>query len=120
MSAPTRRPWSAVRLIGPDGQPLRGEAAAAYVAGCIRSGGDRDFYAVLSTDENGEPVDVCHTGNGPRSSENAGLIAAAPSMLAALMACVEMFGPEYEGVLEDCGEVVALTMARRAIAEAGQ
>lgn len=114
----TPRPWSAVRLIDRDGSPLRAESAASYVAGCIRSGGDRDFFAVLATGEDGEPVDVCHTGNGPTSRANAALIAAAPDMLAALVACVEMFGPEYQGVTEDCGEVVALTMARRAIGDA--
>lgn len=114
----TPGPWTAVRLVGQDGEPLRGDAASAYVAGCIRSGGDRDFFAVLATDERGDPVDVCHAGNGPTSRDNASLIAAAPDMLAALVALVEMFGPEYEGMVEDCGEVVALTMARRAISDA--
>jgi hypothetical protein len=78
----TPGPWTAFRMAGEDGQPLRAAAAATYVAQCIEAGGDRDFYAVSVQTEGGP--DICHTGNGPTSAENARLIAAAPDLLEAL------------------------------------
>ena len=45
-----------------------------YVDSCIAYGPKDEFFLVSGTDEEGG-CDVCHTGNGPRSKENAVLFA---------------------------------------------
>lgn len=62
------------------------DEVAAYVATCIKASPGRDFHFVMGRDERGE-MDICHVGNGPRSEANARLIAAAPELLEALVAC---------------------------------
>lgn len=76
----TPGPWLAFRMVDEAGNPLRGDAAAKYVADCIGVNPENDFFAVAQPGES--KPDVCHTGNGPTSAVNAALIAAAQAMLA--------------------------------------
>jgi hypothetical protein len=80
VSEHTPGPWTAARLVEEDGEPTRGDAAKKYAADCIDKGGE-NFFIVWCEKPDG-PADVCHTGNGPTSAENARLIAAAPDLLA--------------------------------------
>jgi hypothetical protein len=88
MSAHTPGPWTWGRLVDDTGEPLRGEPLEAYVLGTIERSGGADFFAVLCEKPDG-PADVCHTGNGPTSAENARLIAAAPDLLEAARVMLE-------------------------------
>lgn len=58
----TRTPWNAVQLLSED--------ASEYVSNAA-IGGTTGFYAVQARKSDGKLYDICHTGNGPDSQQNA-------------------------------------------------
>lgn len=94
--------WIAARILDDqDATPLCGERAVAYVTRCIRDADpEAGFYGVL-VDVGGRTLDVCHTGNGPRSRAHAEFIAQLARRNAALEARVK----ELEGELAKLREL---------------
>lgn len=82
----TKGPWTAVELCPTDG------TITEYVAKTIELGERAEYFAVRCESNPSGRFDVCHTGNGPTSPENAALISllrnAAPE-IAALVEAVE-------------------------------
>jgi hypothetical protein len=85
-------------MVDEKGEPLRGGAAAKYVADCIASAPqDADFYAIAQAGD--DKPDICHTGNGPTSASNAAFCAHAREDIPWLVAEVERLREELETAL---------------------
>ena len=67
--AATEGPWEPAVVAGTETE----EGKVAYVMRCIKNAGGVDFWFVSPVGP--ATVDVCHTGNGPTSRENAGFVA---------------------------------------------
>jgi hypothetical protein len=59
-----------------------------YLNKTVRAGKKGAFLFVLGEKDDG-PTDICHTGNGPDSKENAAAIVQAHNDMPALLACLE-------------------------------
>lgn len=71
----TPGPVVPVRLCDDDGKPITMRSRMwHYTESCIVEGPRDEFFLVSGEDDNGG-CDLCHTGNGPRSKENAVLFA---------------------------------------------
>jgi hypothetical protein len=120
VSAPqfTPAPWVATYFTRPDGSPIEtGEHVAETIAFSASQSDRAELHGVtLTGDEDG--VIVCYTGNGPRSQDNAHLIAAAPELYEAL----SLFVTAGEMSVFDGGAnkamAVAFDAAERALAKA--
>jgi len=106
----TPGPWTAAILA----EPLH--KIPEYVADCIRESGGRDFRFVAASDAKGQ-CDICHVGNGSAGKANARLIAAAPDLLEACKAVMEMRivqVEDEEGEIEMCRAAIAKAEGRDA------
>lgn len=81
----TPAPWEGnLRLTA---EPL--ERVGSYVQDCVNNGPGKDFMIVMGKHIDGDPADVCHTGNGHRSQANSILISTARNLLPELLALWE-------------------------------
>jgi len=85
----TPGPWDVFNMVHADhGGLMTPEEVGEYVTNAIKANSEcSDFLFVSAKGDDGDPVDVCHVGNGPKRNYNAALIGAAPDLYAALEAC---------------------------------
>lgn len=115
----TPLPWEAGRMVNEDGSVMTKEELRRYLCEAIDNGNDDGFFFISQGDR---MPDICHTGNGPTSRENAMFIVRACNshyeLLAACKAVVMMLdcddrNPCLEEIIER-----ANTMVRAALAKA--
>ena len=90
----TALPWEAGRMVDDAGMPMGKAAAAEYCCVAIDSGNDDGFFFVSQGDK---MPDICHTGNGPTSLQNASFIALACNSHYDLLAALEGLGAKPDG-----------------------
>lgn len=75
----TQTPWKRFILDTPK------EKIGAYVQGCVNKSQEENFHFILGKHPDGGDADVCHVGNGPKSSANAEFIVRAVNAHDALL-----------------------------------
>jgi hypothetical protein len=83
----TKGPWTAYNMVHADrGDQMTPEEIGEYVCNSVKMGDPSRFLFVSGKHDVGGDADICHVGNGPRGPANVNLIAAAPDMVAAILA----------------------------------
>lgn len=106
MSKHTSGNWRAFNMVHAErGDAMTPEEIGEYVKNSviksIESGGSKDRFLFISTDEQDSP-DICLIGNGPDGPANAVLIASAPEVLAAAQQYAGRYCMDEARSVENC------------------
>ena len=87
----TPGPWVGCNMTHQDhGGQMTPEELGEYVCNSVKMGDPNRFLFVSANHHDGNDVDVCHTGNGPRGTFNTALIALAPDLARLSIAAGEL------------------------------
>jgi len=87
----TPGPWARCNMISQDhGGQMTPEELGEYVCNSAKMGDPNRFLFVSAKHHDGNDVDVCLTGNGPRGPHNTALIAMAPDLARLSIAAGEL------------------------------
>ena len=90
VEAGTPGPWTGHNMVHAEGRSMTPEEIGEYVCNSVKIGIPDRFLFISAPHPDGDTVDVCHTGNGPRGTANTARIARVPELERIALAAEEL------------------------------